>query len=79
MFPSVDLEYGPLVWVLTSQTGDSEVRGAGYGEGVLTAGVTGYKVYGARECDVERREGWETVVVLTCAQQRWDAAAARAA
>ena len=35
---------------------------------MLTAGVTGYKVYGDRECDVEGREGhWETVVVLTCA------------
>ena len=41
VFPSVDLEYGPLVWVPTSQMGDSEVRGAGGGEGVLTAGVTG--------------------------------------
>ena len=46
--------------------GNSEVRDAGGDEpGVITAGVTGYKVYGAREWDVE--DGRETVVVLTCA------------
>ena len=37
-----DLERGTLVWVAALQMGDSEVRGAGGGKGVLTAGVTGY-------------------------------------
>ena len=31
-----------MVWVAASQMGDSEVRGAGGGKGVLTAAVTGY-------------------------------------
>ena len=46
VLPSVDLECGTLVWVAASQMGDSEVRGAGGGKGVLTAGVTGYNYVG---------------------------------
>ena len=58
VFPSIDLECGPPVWVPTSQTGDSEVRGAGGGagggKGVLTAGATLYRsIYrGKREWDI---------------------------
>ena len=60
VLPSVDLECGTLVWVAASQMGDSEVRGAGGGKGVLTAGVTGYNYVGwvgVREWDVEGRMG----------------------
>ena len=59
VFPSIDLECGPPVWVPTSQTGDSEVRGAGGGKGVLTAGTTLYRsIYrGKREWNMGG--GWD--------------------
>ena len=65
VFPSIDLECGPPVWVPTSQTGDSEVRGAGGGAGggkrVLTAGTTCYidQYIGARDNGIYVGGGWD--------------------